>query len=36
LASTADPTAAIVPLNLLLAALALLGALVFRPEPETS
>jgi MFS family permease len=36
LASTADPTAAIVPLNLLLAALALVGALVFRPEPETS
>ena len=31
LASTAAPSAAIVPLNLLLAGLALLGALVFRP-----
>ena len=31
-ASTADPSAAIVPLNLLMAALALLGALVFRPR----
>ena len=36
LASTADPTAAIVPLNLLMAALALVGALVFRPAREAS
>jgi len=36
LASTANPTAAIVPLDLLLAALALVGALVFRPAPERS
>ena len=36
LASTAHPTAAIVPLDLLLAALALVGALVFRPAPEPS
>jgi MFS family permease len=35
-ASTADPSAAIVPLNLLMAALALLGALVFRPAKESS
>jgi MFS family permease len=36
LASTADPTAAIVPLNLLMAALALAGAVAFRPARETS
>jgi hypothetical protein len=36
LASTANPTAAIVPLDLLLAALALVGALVFRPAAEPS
>jgi MFS family permease len=36
LASTADPTAAIVPFNLLMAALALGGALAFRPVRETS
>lgn len=36
LASTADPTAAIVPLNLLMAALALFGALVVRPRVRSS
>jgi MFS family permease len=36
LASTADPTAAIVPLNLLMAALALTGAVVFRPARQPS
>jgi MFS family permease len=35
-ASTADPTAAVVPMNLLMAGLALLGALVFRPERAAS
>jgi MFS family permease len=35
-ASTADPVAAIVPLNLLMAALALAGAVAFRPARETS
>jgi hypothetical protein len=35
-ASTADPVAAIVPLNLLMAALALVGAVAFRPARETS
>lgn len=35
-ASTADPSAAVVPLNLLMAVLALLGAFVFRPARETS
>ena len=35
-ASTAHPTAAIVPLNLLLATVALVGALVFRPARERS
>ena len=34
LASTTAPTAAIVPLNLLLAGLALIGALVFRPARQ--
>jgi hypothetical protein len=33
-ASTTEPSAAIVPLNLLLAGLALFGALVFRPVRE--
>jgi MFS family permease len=33
-ASTAHPTAAVVPLNLLLAGLALVGALVFRPSGQ--
>ncbi|HEV7648624.1 MAG TPA: MFS transporter [Actinophytocola sp.] len=36
LASTADPTAAIVPFNLLMAALALGGAVAFRPARGTS
>jgi MFS family permease len=36
LASTADPTAAMVPFNLLMAALALCGALALRPGRETS
>lgn len=35
-ASTADPTAAVVPLNLLMAGLAFFGALVFRPERTAS
>jgi MFS family permease len=35
-ASTAAPSAAIVPLNLLLAAFALVGALVFRPARQAS
>jgi MFS family permease len=34
--STTDPVAAIVPLNLLMAALALAGAVAFRPARETS
>ena len=36
LASTADPTAAVVPLNLLMAGLAFFGALVFRPKRTAS
>ncbi len=35
-ASTADPTAAIVPLNLLMAGLAFFGAVVFRPQRTAS
>jgi MFS family permease len=35
-ASTADPTAAVVPLNLLMAGLAFFGALVFRPKRTAS
>jgi hypothetical protein len=34
LASTVHPSAAVVPLNLLLAGLALVGALVFRPARQ--